>query len=122
MKNHDLDRILAREETILPSSGFAAFVMDAVQREAATPPPIPFPWKRAIPGIAAAAAVLVTAIQSYGYLVRTPFSDVVPTSLHLPVKQFLETAMHFGADWIALALFLSLASVVLSSRLSDTQR
>jgi hypothetical protein len=49
----DLDRILANEQPLLPSSGFAASVMDAIAKEAATPAPIPFPWKRALPGIAA---------------------------------------------------------------------
>ncbi len=33
--------------------------MDAMQREAAAPPPIPFPWKRALPGVTAAGLALV---------------------------------------------------------------
>ncbi len=57
MKN-EFDRIMSEEE-ILPSSGFAASVMDAVRREAAAPPPIPFPWKRALPGAVFAAATLI---------------------------------------------------------------
>jgi len=32
--------------------GFLASVMDRVREEAAAPPPIPFPWKRALPGMA----------------------------------------------------------------------
>jgi ABC-type spermidine/putrescine transport system permease subunit I len=61
MKEHEIDRILSEEE-ILPSSRFTASVMDAVRREAAAPPPIPFPWTRALPGIVAATAVLVTIV------------------------------------------------------------
>ena len=38
------------EEEILPSSGFAASVMEAVRREAATPPPIPFPLEAGAAG------------------------------------------------------------------------
>ena len=34
----EIDRILSREDEILPSSGFAVSVMDAVRREAAAPP------------------------------------------------------------------------------------
>jgi hypothetical protein len=48
-----LDQVLLERDTLLPSSGFAASVMEAILREAAAPPPIPFPWKRAIPGLAA---------------------------------------------------------------------
>jgi hypothetical protein len=49
----NLDRILLEQDTLLPSSGFAASLMDTIQQQAAAPPPIPFPWKRALPGIAA---------------------------------------------------------------------
>lgn len=56
--NDEFDRIMSQEE-ILPSSGFAASVMEAVRREAAAPPPIPFPWKRALPGALFAAATLI---------------------------------------------------------------
>ena len=62
MKNEDeFDRIMSEEE-ILPSSGFTASVMEAVRREAATPPPIPFPWKRALPGAIFAAATLIASL------------------------------------------------------------
>src|SRR5262249_46712231 len=62
VKNEDeFDRIMSEEE-ILPSSGFAASVMEAVQREAAAPPPIPFPWKRALPGAVFAGATLAAIL------------------------------------------------------------
>ena len=52
-----LDAALGAEhDGILPSSGFADAVMFAVQAEA--PAPIPFPWRRAIPGMIAAAGAL----------------------------------------------------------------
>lgn len=38
-----IDRILSREDEVLPSSGFAASVMNAVRQEAAAPPPIRSP-------------------------------------------------------------------------------
>ena len=47
----DLDRWLSDDEAIVPSSGFAQSVMDAVQREASAPAAIPFPWTRAMPGL-----------------------------------------------------------------------
>lgn len=38
-------------DNILPSSGFLDAVMDEVQGEASAFPTIPFPWKRALPGL-----------------------------------------------------------------------
>jgi hypothetical protein len=58
-----LDRILAQEDALVPSSGFAASVMDAIQEQAAAPAPIPFPWKLALPGIAALVAALVIIVR-----------------------------------------------------------
>jgi hypothetical protein len=49
-EHNEIDRILATEDALVPSSGFLASVMDHVQEEAAAPAPIPFPWKRALPG------------------------------------------------------------------------
>jgi hypothetical protein len=54
----DLDRALSSEPEIRPSPAFLRSVMAEVEREAALPPPIPFPWLRAMPGIAAAVAVV----------------------------------------------------------------
>ncbi len=64
----DLDKILSRDEPIVPSAGFVSRVMDAVQAEAAAPPPIPFPWRRllALPAVTlvATAAWLAEVIPS----------------------------------------------------------
>jgi hypothetical protein len=56
-KLETIDRILAADQALVPSSGFLASVMDRVREEAAAPPPIPFPWKRALPGMALVAGV-----------------------------------------------------------------
>ena len=64
-QDEELDRMLARSfgpphsraahaESIEPSSGFAASVMERVREEAAAAAalrPIRFPWRRAVPGI-----------------------------------------------------------------------
>ncbi|WP_420238071.1 hypothetical protein ACOBR2_00235 [Telmatobacter bradus] len=44
-----IDRILASESEIVPSSGFLDAVMNQVREEAAAPAPIPLPWKRVLP-------------------------------------------------------------------------
>ena len=110
-----IDRILASEEELVPSSGFLASVMDRVEQEAAAPPPIPFPWKRAIPGILLAGGVFGWGAVA---MVRAglPAVPVVPltlpqlsTALRLPLEQ---------AGWAALALAASLFSWLLSRRLA----
>ena len=63
MNPDDLDRVLAGEGDIVPSSGFVSSVMDAVTAEV-TAPSLSFPWKRAWPlavGLAAALAWLIAA-------------------------------------------------------------
>src|SRR5208282_4291487 len=72
---HDeIDRILSRDDEILPSSGFTVSVMDAVRQEAAALAPIAFPWKRALPGMVVGgfvlALVLVTGVVDIAQLVR----------------------------------------------------
>ena len=57
-----LDRILL-EEALIPSSGFAVSVMEAIEEQASQPASIPFPWKLAMPGLAALLIVIVIAIR-----------------------------------------------------------
>jgi hypothetical protein len=42
---NDIERILASEKPLHPSSGFVASVMDEVREAAAALPPLPFPWR-----------------------------------------------------------------------------
>jgi len=73
----EIDRALARDATgVRASPRFAAAVMRAVRREASVPPPIPFPWSRAAPGIAAAVLILVFAFTSLG---STSGADAPPS-------------------------------------------
>jgi hypothetical protein len=118
MQLDDFDRFLAVEDKILPSAGFSASLMEVVRREAATPPPIPFPWKTALPGIGAALTVLVCILLAFGYFVRTSAQE--PNSAAMPVLllQALQTSIHFGLGWVALSLLLSLVAMVLSMRLT----
>jgi hypothetical protein len=85
---NEIERVLSREEGILPSSGFAASVMDAVRREAAAPPPIPFPWKRALPGLVVAALmlllVLVAGVAAIAELAKASAAASAQSSMSLP--------------------------------------
>jgi hypothetical protein len=72
-----LDRILLESDALLPSSGFAASVLEAVQRQAAAPTPIPFPWSRALPGLAALLLSLAVVIRFAVQAMQSPIQNPV---------------------------------------------
>ena len=89
--------------------------MERVHEEARTPAPIPFPWKRALPGILLASGVFGWGAFEFAQqalpAVRTvSFS---PPQLSGAVEHPLEQA-----GWVALALGVSLVSWLLSRRLA----
>jgi len=121
----DIDRILSREDEILPSSGFAVSVIDAVRYEAAAPPPIPFPWKRALPGLVVGgfvlALVFVTVVVAIAQLIRAStsahFSMSLPSVLVPIFGLGLQLNLEIAASWTVLALLVAFVSVKLSMRL-----
>jgi hypothetical protein len=64
MRHDELNRWLAEDEEIVPSSGFATSVMDAVRIDAADRRALPFPWRRMLPGLAALAVAMLAALSS----------------------------------------------------------
>jgi hypothetical protein len=116
MTNDDLDRILSSKgDDIVPASGLIVSVMEAVRSETATPPPIPFPWKYALPGLAVGGFALVWLFtQVLDQLLRSaaalPLTATLPTGW-IPTVQ--------ATAWSVLALLLSLISVKLSMRLAS---
>jgi hypothetical protein len=110
-----VDRILAAEEELIPSSGFLTAVMERVKEEAAAPPPIPFPWKRAIPGMALAAGVLGWGgfELARSSMVAMREARFAPPHLTVAVEHAL-----LPAAWVALALGASLLSWLFSRRLA----
>ncbi len=125
----EINRILSREDEILPSSGFAVSVMEAVRREAAAPPPIPFPWKRALPGLVvgglALALVFVTVVVAIVQLIRASTSTsaqffISPPSVLTPIFGLgLQRNLAIAASWTVLALLVTFVSVKLSMRLAS---
>ena len=116
----EIDRILSGEGEILPSSGFAVSVMDAVRREAAAPPPIPFPWKRALPGLVIAGlalpVVLVAAVVELG---RAATTAQLSGSLPSGMPPIFHGGIESAAIWTGMALVATLVSVKLSMRLAS---
>jgi hypothetical protein len=114
-RDDELDRILSGTE-ILPSSGFTASVMEAVRREAAAPPPIPFPWKRALPGLVIAGAILgVVVVLSILQLARGAPTAHPPAAWGIGLQSLGQAMLKFGGPWVALALLTSFACMKFSA-------
>jgi len=123
MRHDEIDRILSLEDEILPSSGFAVSVMDAVRHEAAAPAPIPFPWKRALPGLLvaglAAALVLVAGVMGIVQLGRASTTAQSSTSLPSVMPPIFHGGTESAVIWTAMALLVTLVSLKLSMRLAS---
>ena len=117
MTGDPLDRSFSHGDDIVPSSGFAAGVMEAVRQDAATPPPIPFPWKRALPGLAAwalaLAAFVAAALLPLGW---RNAEQAIPAMDML--RHYLDAANALGAGWLAMVLVVSFVSFRLAMRLA----
>ena len=113
--DREIEAVLAGEEELIPSSGFLATVMERVQQEASAPPPIPFPWKRVVPGI-----VLATGVFAWGAveLIRTGPPAVDLPSFAPPHLSVALMASVEQAGWVALALGVSLLSWLFARRLA----
>jgi hypothetical protein len=115
----DLDRVLLREAEIRPSSGFTRSVMAAVRNAATSPPPIPFPWKRALPGLAVfAIAITWGLLEAFRSPVRESASAVSLTHWLDGVVPLIDKAQMFGAGWILVGLLLTFAGLKLTWHLA----
>jgi hypothetical protein len=119
----EIDGILSREDEILPSSGFAVSVMDAVRREAAILPPIAFPWRRALPGMIVGGfvllLVLVRGIVALPQLIRASAGADLRMALPSVSLPIFQGNLAYAAIWTVLALLIALAAVKLSMRLGS---
>ena len=111
----ELDRILADEEELLPTSGFLAAVMERVEAEAAAPAPIPFPRKRMLAACVLALVVFAWAGYALFHLAMTALPDSSPSTVQLPMEW-----MHLQnqAGWVGMALGTSWLSWLLAKRLT----
>ena len=121
MNNDELDRILSKRDDIQPSSGFAVSVIDAVRSEASAPPPIPFPWKRALPVLLFAAlalvAVVIVAVVAIVELGRGAGAPQLTSSLWEMIPTQARGPVGTVVAWTTAALLAAFVSVKLSMRL-----
>jgi hypothetical protein len=118
----EIDRILSREDEILPSSGFAVSVMDVVRREAAAPPPIPFPWKRALPGVVVGSfALVLVLVAGVRAIVQMDKATAPHFSMPSPpvMPPIFSGGIESAAIWTILALLVTFVSVKLSMRVAS---
>jgi hypothetical protein len=137
-KDEELDRMLARNfgpphsraahaESIEPSSGFAASVMERVREEAAATAalgPIRFPWRRAVPGIcmvvlavAVCATLLTFASMAVVQLASHAFaSAVAPQGA---VTDWAETAMRLHLGWLGIGVLIAFVPFLLTRGLME---
>jgi hypothetical protein len=116
----DLDRVLtAPDDIILPSSGFAGAVMASVRHQASAPAPLPFPWKRALPGLVGIVAALVLLIAGIASVVRS-FLAAGPRASAVSAGPILTLSLGRNggsALWVVVALAIPLACLFLCRRL-----
>jgi hypothetical protein len=134
-QDDELDRMLVRSfgpphahaahaESIEPSSGFAASVMERVREEAAAAAalgPIRFPWRRAVPGIcmvvlAVAVCATLLVLASIG-AVRLASHAAFPATAAGPqaaIAGWAETAMRLHLGWLAIGMMIAFVPFTLS--------
>lgn len=106
-----LEHALSTDEDLVPSFGFAKAVMDRVTREAAMPPPIPFPWRR-LGLVALVTSAAVTAIASSGLagMVAAPAAALAGRAAPRALQWLVHVEFPGSAFWAAAALAVSLVS------------
>ncbi len=117
MTNERIDEILGSEPELVPSSGFAASVMERIREETAVPPPIPFPWKRAVPGFVIAGCVLGWGAVELVRFAGPALVELRQTQAHVAVNAAMVRPLE-QAGWVVAALAVSLITWVVSRRVA----
>jgi len=136
-RDDELDRMLARSfgpphsraahaESIEPSSGFAASVMERVREEAAAAAalgPIRFPWRRAVPGIcmvvlAVAVCATLLMLASIGAVQLASHAAFSTTGPQAAISGWAETAMRLHLGWLAVGIMIAFVPITLSRSLT----
>ena len=112
-----MDEILGTEVELIPSSGFVSGVMERLREQAAAPPPIPFPWKRAVPGFVVVASVFGWSAVEFARLIGSAVATLKLPPVHVLVAFVRPLAQ---AGWVVAALAVSFASWMLTRRVAGS--
>ena len=124
----EIDQMLAAhfasDQELAPSSGFALSVMESLHAEADAPPPIPFPWRRAIPGLIAGLCCVI----GFGiFVLRTLHTFAFDAGASSKLSATLQasspihlTTLEQGLCWIAMATCLSIGAAVACIRFTSS--
>jgi len=142
-KGDELDRLLARSfgspdsaaahaESIEPSSGFAAAVMERVREEAAAAAalgPIRFPWRRAVPGIcmvvlaiAVSATLLIFGAITVMHLASHAAFSAAAQGSRGTVAEWADMAMRLHLGWLAIGTLIAFVPFSLSRGLMGSRQ
>lgn len=122
---NELDRALAAnyrndpDADIVPSSGFAHAVMDAVRAAKAAPPPIPFPWTRALLSLGTVAVILGVAASGVIPVASPLATDGWSFALPAAVRATIQAVGTPAFVWTSTALLLATASIVGAMRTGE---
>lgn len=126
----DLDRLIAAHfragDDLAPSSGFTLSVIHELQAQTAAPPPLPFPWRRVLPGLIALVCILASFCifvlrrlpkfldgQEPAQTSSTVFGSLAP--FHL-------STVEQGLCWAAASACLAIAAAAVSIRFAGTRK
>lgn len=114
-----LDRVLSSEEEVVPSAGFTQSVIDAVRRETSGPMPIPFPWRRSLPGLLLVVLVLLALVFAPAPMRSSGRTELPTIQLAGMLIALRESLRRFCVNWLLGSLLLAWACVNLSARLAS---
>lgn len=104
-----------RGDEITPSSGFVDAVMDAVRQDARVPPPIPFPWVRALPWFVGVVITLVAVmIGAFQAATSTPAASFTAPPA---IASMLNAATRPAGIWTTVGVLISLVTTVAALRM-----
>jgi hypothetical protein len=112
MTDDDIESMLAHDDDILPSSGFEVSVMEAVRQDAASPPPLAFPWGRALPCMFSLLAALGVTIWTWAG--RSNTADALFDGA---LRELPGIGTRPAIQWVTIAVVATIMSVFLSLRL-----
>ena len=91
--------------------------MERVREEAGAPPPILFPWKRAVPGFVVAAGVFGWAAVEFARQMGPALAALKAATVFVPLAASVARPLE-EAGWVVAAFAVSMVSWMLARRMA----